>query len=381
MKKNHLISVLGLILLVCFTTGSFEQETIPLNLRTGARPFQYTDGWLLGPPVVAVVKCGSYDLQEVRRAVGEAIGLIGGLGDVIKPKDAVAIKPNLCDNTPAEWGVTTHLNLVIALIEHIRKITESEITIMEGTGASPTIDCFSDMGWKDLEKKGCRLLDLNHPFPHTDFGEYAVPGGGLYFKSLRLNKEIEKADVFISAAKMKMHSSAGITLSMKNQFGVPPRDAYAPEGTSKSMLHGLSRHDISMVINDINATNPINLAMIDGIIGMEGGEGFWIPGAERKALRVIVIGKNAVAVDAVGAFLMGHDPTAEYPSPPFVNCQNYLRIARDLGLGPNDLKEIDIKLGKGIKRLEDAAVYYRTAWANPDITPDFKPVEVKRIKP
>ena len=185
MRRKYLLLVLLILFSTCFIAGSFEQETVPLNLKTGARPFRYTEGWLLGPPVVAVVKCGSYDLQEVRRAVGEAIGLIGGLGDVIKPKDFVAIKPNLCDNTPAEWGVTTHLNLVIALIEHIRKITETEITIMEGTGASPTIDCFRDMGWKDLEKKGCRLLDLNHPFPHTDFETYAVPGGGLYFKSLK----------------------------------------------------------------------------------------------------------------------------------------------------------------------------------------------------
>jgi len=382
MKRKFVIFIAGLFVSVLLVASSVNRssETETGTIPCGVRPFKYTSGYLLGPPIVAVVKCNSYDLNEVRRAMDEAIGLIGGLGDIIKPGDIVGIKPNLCDNTPSEWGVTTHVNIVLALIEQIRKITNNEIIIMEGTGASPTSDCFRDLGWKEIERNGCALLDLNHPFPHTEFGTYTIPGGGLHFKELRLNKEIEKVDIFISVAKLKMHSSAGITLTLKNQFGVPPRDIYAPEGTSKMMLHGQDpRYDLPKVINDINACNPIDLGIVDGVIGLEGGEGYWIPTASRRASHLLIVGKNAVAVDAVGTFLMGYDPTAEYPNPPFINTQSHLRIARDLGLGPTDLNKIDIRLGKGIKNLKDMVVKYGLPWQNPDIPADFKPDEVKRI--
>lgn len=84
-------------------------------------------------------------------------------------------------------------------------------------------------------------------------------------------------------------------------------------------------------------------------------------------------------MDAVGTFLMGYDPGAEYPKEPFCSSQNHLIIARDLGLGPIDLGKIDIRLGKGVSRLEELVTLYSVSYARYNIPADLKPEKVNRI--
>ncbi len=115
-------------------------------------------------------------------------------------------------------------------------------------------------------------------------------------------------------AKMKTHHWAGITLSMKNLFGVMPGIVY---GWPKNVLHvqGIARS-----ILDINATLRPHFAIVDGIVGMEGDGP--IMGTPRQA-GMLVMGRNLPAVDATCARAMGIDP---YKIP-------YLKAA-DNWLGP-----------------------------------------------
>jgi len=329
------------------------------------------------------VKCSNYDAAEVKRAVEEAISLIGGLNDVVKSGDRIGIKPNLTTNHSGEAGVTTHPAVVSALIDCFRKITSGKITIMEGAGGANTADAFKDQGWVELSKnKNCRLVDLNHPVPYPTFVVCRIPGGGLAFRELTFNRAFKDIDVFVSVAKLKVHELAGITLTVKNQFGSVPMDAYGNMERAKWQLHKDDPwRSMPCAINDINACNPINLAVVDGVIGLEGGAGLWNPAARAKNTGLIIIGKNAVAVDAVGTVLMGYDPEADYPDPPFEAAENHLRIARDLGLGPTDLKKIDIRLGKGIRKLSDAASPFSISYSRADIPAEFKLEKVSRLKP
>ena len=118
-------------------------------------------------------------------------------------------------------------------------------------------------------------------------------------ETLFLPQEIIKADIVVSLAKMKTHHWAGITLSMKNMFGAMPGIIY---GWPKNLLHCIGIHES---ILDINATVKPHLAIIDGIVGMEGDGP--IMGTSVKA-NVIVMGKNLPAVDATGARIMGINP-------------------------------------------------------------------------
>jgi len=98
---------------------------------------------------------------------------------------------------------------------------------------------------------------------------------------------------------MKTHHWAGVTLSMKNLFGVMPGIVY---GWPKNVLHWAGLQEC---IFDITATLKPHLAIVDGIVGMEGDGP--IMGTPIQS-NVIVIGKNLPAVDATCARIMGIDP-------------------------------------------------------------------------
>ena len=101
-------------------------------------------------------------------------------------------------------------------------------------------------------------------------------------------------------AKMKTHHWAGVTLSMKNMFGIMPGSYY---GWPKNVLHWAG---INQSIFDINATVKPHFAIVDGIIGMQ-GDGPIMGGPKNSGL--LVMGRSLPAVDATCARLMGIDPS------------------------------------------------------------------------
>ncbi len=110
---------------------------------------------------------------------------------------------------------------------------------------------------------------------------------------------LKRADLIVSIPKMKTHHWAGVTLSMKNLFGVLPGIYY---GWPKNVLHHAG---IGRSILDITAAVKPHLAIVDGIIGMEGDGP--IMGTPKHA-GVLVMGTNLPAVDATASRLMGINP-------------------------------------------------------------------------
>jgi uncharacterized protein (DUF362 family) len=193
------------------------------------------------------------------------------------------------------------------------------------------------------------------------------------FPGFDLNHSYTDCDVFVSLAKMKEHATAGITLSMKNCFGITPATIYGtgagvdepsilPRG-GRTIVHGGTRqpsksapgelhpdspredtYRVPRTIVDLVSARPIDLAVIDGIRTMTGGEGPWI----REKLTgvqpgVLVAGTNCVNIDAVSMAIMGFDPMADRGTLPFENCDSTLRLAEDVGLGTRDLKRIEVR--------------------------------------
>ena len=107
------------------------------------------------------------------------------------------------------------------------------------------------------------------------------------------------ADVVVSLPKMKTHHWAGVTLSMKNFFGLVPGSLY---GWPKNVLH---YHGIDNSIMELNRLVPNSIAMVDGIQAMEGNGPIQGTGV---AAGVVVMGPDKVAVDATCCRLMGVNP-------------------------------------------------------------------------
>jgi len=211
-----------------------------------------------------------------------------------------------------------------------------------------------------------------------------LPAAANSFSSFQFNHVYDETDVMISLCKLKQHILAGVTLSMKNMYGITPNALYSDDAgdedatASRGDLHsaGLSKSEsrripfpgiksqkgepradaatcLPRIITDICAARPIHLSIIDGITTMSGGEGPWCYGAkELKLIKpgLLIAGLNPVSTDAVGTALMGFaNPRAPRGEPPFDSALNHILLAEQSGLGVADLAKIDLR-GLTIKK-------------------------------
>jgi uncharacterized protein (DUF362 family) len=302
---------------------------------------------------VAVSQARTYDRDTIENQVRELIESLGGLGDVVKPGDSVAIKPNLTGGVesgslpgvePVDSFVT-HPEVVRGLIKAVKAAGASEIFIIE---AVYQWESYRKWGYEDIaEDTGAILIDLNDSKPYNDFHDAPVGAGSFFYESFVFNPIINEIDVFMSVAKMKNHYNAGVTHTMKNLYGLVPYRFYRLDEKDeyRSGFHGVgdeTRSRLPRIIADLNQARPIDFSLIDGIKTSQGGEGPWIETLSPVEPGLLIAGKNCVATDTVATALMGHDPMGVYPNTPYVRCDNHLNIAAALGLGTNRLEEIEV---------------------------------------
>ena len=154
-----------------------------------------------------------------------------------------------------------------------------------------------ESGMQDaLDSARLDFADLNYSeVGWTDNGGRASKLAGFYFPS-----QVLEADLIVSMPKMKTHHWVGYTCSMKNLYGVIPGVKY---GWPKNVLHYAG---IPQSVYDINASLPKAIAIVDGIVAME-GDGPIMGSA--KPMGLLVIGTNPTAVDATVGRIMGFDPS------------------------------------------------------------------------
>ncbi|MBI3970209.1 MAG: DUF362 domain-containing protein [Chloroflexi bacterium] len=182
-----------------------------------------------------------------------------------------------------------------------------------------------------LREFGVQFVDSNAP----PFATYAVPGSGLMFDRYTLSACFADADAVVSVAKMKNHAFMGVTLCMKNLFGLPP--ITLPAGRVRTYYHHVIR--LSYVLADLAMITQPCLNIVDALTGQWGRE--W--GGEGRVCDALLAGDHVTTTDACGTFLMGHDPASDWPAPPFRRDRNHLLIAAQRGFGTVNLEEIDFQ--------------------------------------
>ena len=65
---------------------------------------------------VALVRCDSYDVDEVYAALKRGVDLLGGLDRFVRAGEQILLKPNLLAGEPPEKAVTTHPALLEASV-------------------------------------------------------------------------------------------------------------------------------------------------------------------------------------------------------------------------------------------------------------------------
>jgi uncharacterized protein (DUF362 family) len=209
---------------------------------------------------------------------------------------AVVLKPNLVDYLPGN-AINTHPILVAAAAECFRRLGAKEIVVAEGPGHQrDTQLVIAESGYASmLRENAIRFIDLNR----DELVSVKMRANYSGLKHLWLPRTILEADFVVSMPKIKTHHWSGVTLSMKNMFGIVPGNKY---GWPKNILHW---HGIRQCILDICATIPIHFVIADGIIAMEGNGP--LNGRPRR-LRTIVLADDPVAADATCTRLMGLAP-------------------------------------------------------------------------
>lgn len=240
---------------------------------------------------VAILKAASYD----RDLTGVILDGIKSFRLNVAGK-RVLLKPNLVEYE-RDTVINTHPAVIGAAIEAFRKLGAKEVKVGEGPGHRRDTDglLLASGLYPFLKDTKTEFVDLNL----DDIRRMPLQSDFMGIDSLYFADTVMQADLLVSMPKLKTHHWAGMTLSMKNLFGIVPGVKY---GWPKNFLHW---HGINESIVDINSTVQSHFAIVDGIVGMEGNGP--IQGTP-KSVGVLVFGDDPVAVDATCARIAGLNP-------------------------------------------------------------------------
>jgi uncharacterized protein (DUF362 family) len=334
---------------------------------------------------VAIGRCFEYN-RQVTTVLSTMFDQLGGLKPLVNGK-TVSIKLNMTsvpkdklNGMPNEMTHWVHPAVIGALVTLLGQAGATRVRLLESApwGTKPLEEFMIAAGWrpKDFANAATRVEFENTNFLGSgkSYARFMVPNGATMYAGYDLNHSYRDTDVFVSLAKLKEHRTAGVTLSMKNCFGITPCSIYGqnspldepalePKGFREPMHTG-SRvppksapplvdttnskdpgYRVPRVTAELVAARPIHLAVIDGIYSMTGGE---LPNQERgwvhKAIHpgLLIAGLNCVSTDAVTTAVMGFDPMADRGTPPFETADSTLRLAEELGVGSRDLSRIEV---------------------------------------
>ncbi len=333
---------------------------------------------------VAIVRCRSY--SDFTGCLATGFDQIGGIEKLVRGK-TVALKVNLTGN-PKNFPLTPNLpyrtngESIASTVHLLAKAGAQRVRIIEsffpaeqdlalwaryGIDVNPINNLGVKVDWENVQNLG----------NYKQYVRLKVPWGGYMYPAYHLNQAFTECDVYASLSKLKNHWIGGVTMSMKNNFGDTPCSLYGGdcgvdgnerptkergpvlhEGKMKAPrsvdaeLHPDSPRDpgyrVPRIVTDQIGIRPVDLAIVDGVETVRGGEGPWLPGLERMTPGVIIVGTNPVCTDAVGMGVMSYNPHADRGTSPFIRGDNMLKLAEAVGIGTTDLNRIEV-VGVSIK--------------------------------
>lgn len=283
----------------------------------------------MGRRDVALVGCDSYERGLVESRVERAFGVLGGPGEIAGRGDSVFVKVNALLPSEPEKAVTTHPEVVRAVVRQLQTVTGNIVI-----GDSPGGPFNRPMLKRAYEKCGFARVaaetgvSLNFDTAVKDVG---VPGART-MKSITLCRAMVEADRLVSVSKFKTHLQVNITCAIKNLFGAVP-------GMTKFAYHARFNRgeSFSDALVDVLLASGACFHVVDAVEGMDGNgprQG------DIKRMGIIAAGEDALSVETVMMAAAGLDPAVNKP----------LAAAVRRGLCPGDARDIDVR-GDGIDAL------------------------------
>jgi uncharacterized protein (DUF362 family) len=209
---------------------------------------------------------------------------------------SVLLKPNLVEYIPGK-PVNTDPRLVGAAAEAFLRLGAASVVVAEGPGHHRDTDLVvHETSLVDqLSQRKILFVDLNR----DELIKTKLRANYSGLGHLWLPRTVLASDFIVSMPKVKTHHWTGVTLSMKNMFGIVPGCRY---GWPKNVLHWAGIHES---ILDVCATVRPHFVIADGIIAMEGDGPL---NGTPKALNTILLADDPVTADSALAQLLGFNP-------------------------------------------------------------------------
>lgn len=271
---------------------------------------------------VTLARCATYEPAEIESALEAALAPLGGMAAFVAPGQRVLLKVNLLSRALPERAVTTHPELVRAVIRAARACG-GEVAVGDSPGGPNTAN-----QWRRISEDSgigavCKEEDVRLALLDDDCVRVAAPDRSLY-GSFTLGREVAEADVLITLPKFKTHGFMMFTGAVKNLFGCIP-------GLDKAQYHLKvpDRDDFGNMLVDLMVACAPSLAIMDGVVGME-GEG--PAGGTPRHVGALIASSDSVALDVVASAMAGLEPMEVYSN----------RAAARRGLGPESIDEVEI---------------------------------------
>lgn len=266
-----------------------------------------------------------YDADLIRQAVREQVDMLGGMESLVKPGQTVLLKPNMLAGKSPEKAVTTHPEVVRAVIEEVQRVGGRVLV-----GDSPGI------GKSEQVVRKCGILPVIEETgaTFTPFTESVmVPSRGGVFQHLEIAREVLDADVIINLPKLKTHQMMGLTCGVKNMFG-------AVVGMRKIRLHlqaGTNKEFFATMLLELTEFLKPSLTLVDGITAMEGdGPGSGDP----VHIGAMLASLSPQAVDTVACELLQLSPKSVWTQKVAMETERDASFLAELELTGDDINTL-----------------------------------------
>jgi uncharacterized protein (DUF362 family)/Pyruvate/2-oxoacid:ferredoxin oxidoreductase delta subunit len=276
---------------------------------------------------VAMVRCSSYDEQELFEAVKTGVDLLGGVDRFAAKNERILLKPNVLAGDPPEKCVCTHPQVVKA-VGRLFQARSSHVSYGDSPGPGNSAAHLESCGITAAARElGIPLADFDHGrtvgFPESPFT-----------KSFPIANGVLEAEGLVSLSKLKTHHLTRMTGAVKNLYG-------CVTSPTKRLFHFQhpSTFEFSQMLVSLALLLKPRLHIMDGVMAMEGNGP---RGGNPRHLGVLLFSTDPVALDAVMCDLVELDPL-------YVTTN---RPGRRWGLGTYDREEIQV-LGDAVASARD----------------------------
>lgn len=260
---------------------------------------------------LAAIKGGEPDVM-----FDEAIKAFGGMKKFVKKGQTVVVKPNIgWDVSPERAGNTNPL-LVNRIIKHCFEAGAKDVYVFDHT-CDNWNKCYSNSGIeRTVKDAGGKIVSGASESYYQD----VTVSQGKKLRKAKVHELILGSDVFINVPILKHHSSANLTVGMKNLMGVVWDRGY---------WHS---NNLNQCISDFASFRKPDLTVVDAYYVMKKNGPRGVSKDDVLTMKSQIVSTDLVAADAAAAKLFGVDPKNI----------DHIRIANEMKLGVMDLDKMSI---------------------------------------